>query len=66
MQGLGNGAMRGIIPRAIEQVARYKQSLERDGWKYGAFHSSQLFQRTCVTILLLPIILISYCFNQQK
>jgi len=35
MQGSGKGAMRGIIPRAIEQVAMYKESLEKEGWKYG-------------------------------
>lgn len=34
MQGSGNGQMRGIIPRAIEQVGSYKQELERDGWQY--------------------------------
>jgi len=35
MQGSGNGPMRGIIPRAIEQVGEYKQQLERDGWQYS-------------------------------
>jgi len=35
MQGSGNGQMRGIIPRAIEQVGEYKVQLERDGWKYS-------------------------------
>merc|ERR1719330_2114271 len=34
MQGSGNGQMRGIIPRAIEQVGQYKNELERDGWEY--------------------------------
>jgi len=34
MQGSGNGQMRGIIPRAIEQVGEYKQNLEKQGWKY--------------------------------
>ena len=34
MQGTGFGQMRGIIPRAIEQVGEYKKSLERDGWQY--------------------------------
>jgi kinesin family protein C1 len=34
MQGSGNGQMRGIIPRAIEQVGDYKAQLERDGWRY--------------------------------
>ena len=34
MQGSGVGQMRGIIPRAIEQVGTYKQQLEKDGWKY--------------------------------
>lgn len=34
MQGTGNGQMRGIIPRAIEQVGQYKEHLEKDGWQY--------------------------------
>uniref|UniRef100_A0A7S4JBW0 Kinesin motor domain-containing protein n=1 Tax=Odontella aurita TaxID=265563 RepID=A0A7S4JBW0_9STRA len=34
MQGSGSGAMRGIIPRSIEQVGSYKTELERDGWQY--------------------------------
>jgi len=34
MQGTGNGQMRGIIPRAIEQVGQYKEMLEKDGWQY--------------------------------
>lgn len=34
MQGSGVGQMRGIIPRAIEQVGKYKETLEKDGWKY--------------------------------
>jgi len=34
MQGFGTGQMRGIIPRAIEQVGTYKKQLERDGWRY--------------------------------
>lgn len=28
------GQMRGIIPRAIEQVSEYKAQLESDGWQY--------------------------------
>lgn len=35
MQGSGVGQMRGIIPRAIEQVGEYKQTLEKDGWQYS-------------------------------
>jgi len=35
MQGSGLGQMRGIIPRAIEQVGRYKEQLELEGWKYS-------------------------------
>jgi len=35
MQGTGNGQMRGIIPRAIEQVGQYKEQLEKDGWQYN-------------------------------
>lgn len=34
MQGSGNGQMRGLIPRAIEQVGNYKAELEKDGWQY--------------------------------
>jgi kinesin family protein C1 len=34
MQGSGTGAMRGIIPRAIQQVGNYKSELEKDGWEY--------------------------------
>jgi kinesin family protein C1 len=34
MQGSGLGQMRGIIPRAIEQVGEYKNELEAQGWKY--------------------------------
>jgi len=34
MQGSGNGAMRGIIPRAMEQVGLYKTQLEKKGWSY--------------------------------
>mmetsp|Transcript_70581 Transcript_70581/g.159661 ORF Transcript_70581/g.159661 Transcript_70581/m.159661 type:complete len:617 (+) Transcript_70581:111-1961(+) len=34
MQGVGASAMRGIIPRAIEQVAEYKAQLEEQGWVY--------------------------------
>mmetsp|Transcript_35013 Transcript_35013/g.40517 ORF Transcript_35013/g.40517 Transcript_35013/m.40517 type:complete len:397 (+) Transcript_35013:1374-2564(+) len=34
MQGSGTGPMRGIIPRAIEQVGRYKNDLENAGWVY--------------------------------
>lgn len=35
MQGLGNGPMRGIIPRAMEQVGLYKRELEGKGWEYA-------------------------------
>jgi len=35
MQGSGFGQMRGIIPRAIEQVGEYKELLEQDGWQYN-------------------------------
>lgn len=35
MQGTGIGQMRGIIPRAIEQVGQYKEQLEKDGWQYN-------------------------------
>ena len=34
MQGIGSSGMRGIIPRAVEQVASYKASLEEQGWVY--------------------------------
>ena len=35
MQGSGHGSMRGIIPRAMEQVGFYKTQLEKKGWKYA-------------------------------
>jgi len=35
MQGSGVGQMRGIIPRAIEQVGQYKAALEQEGWRYS-------------------------------
>lgn len=35
MQGSGEGAMRGIIPRAIQQVGMYKLQLEEKGWEYS-------------------------------
>lgn len=35
MQGSGVGQMRGIIPRAIEQVGEYKEQLMQDGWQYN-------------------------------
>ncbi|EWM23708.1 dna topoisomerase [Nannochloropsis gaditana] len=34
MQGFGSGPMKGIIPRAMEQVGRYKKMLEAQGWVY--------------------------------
>ena len=34
MQGSGTGSMRGIIPRAMQQVGLYKQDLEAKGWQY--------------------------------
>jgi kinesin family protein C1 len=34
MSGSGKGSMRGIIPRAIEQVGAYKTALEAKGWEY--------------------------------
>lgn len=34
MQGSGVGQMRGIIARAIEQVGKYKSTLEGQGWTY--------------------------------
>ncbi len=34
MQGFGHGPMKGIIPRAMEQVGRYKTMLESQGWVY--------------------------------
>eukprot|EP00615_Pteridomonas_danica_P011898 CAMPEP_0114331298 /NCGR_PEP_ID=MMETSP0101-20121206/2313_1 /TAXON_ID=38822 ORGANISM="Pteridomonas danica, Strain PT" /NCGR_SAMPLE_ID=MMETSP0101 /ASSEMBLY_ACC=CAM_ASM_000211 /LENGTH=1158 /DNA_ID=CAMNT_0001461573 /DNA_START=37 /DNA_END=3517 /DNA_ORIENTATION=- len=35
MQGIGAGDMRGIIPRAVQQVAEYKLKLEEQGWEYS-------------------------------
>jgi kinesin family member C1 len=34
MQGSGDGPMRGIIPRAIQQVGKYKVEQEAKGWEY--------------------------------
>jgi len=34
MQGSGSGPMRGIIPRAMEQVGIYKKKMESQGWVY--------------------------------
>ena len=34
MQGSGNGSMRGLIPRAMQQVGQYKNELESKGWAY--------------------------------
>jgi kinesin family member C1 len=34
MNGSGDGSMRGIIPRAMEQVGLYKQQLQEKGWQY--------------------------------
>lgn len=34
MQGSGNGSMRGVIPRAMQQVGHYKNELEAKGWEY--------------------------------
>jgi kinesin family protein C1 len=34
MQGSGDGPMRGIIPRAIQQIGKYKTELESQGWVY--------------------------------
>lgn len=34
MNGSGNGSMRGIIPRAMEQVGSYRRALREKGWVY--------------------------------
>lgn len=34
MNGSGDGAMRGIIPRAIEQIGKYKSELMEKGWTF--------------------------------
>jgi kinesin family protein C1 len=34
MNGSGDGSMRGIIPRAMEQVGTYKRQLQEKGWQY--------------------------------
>lgn len=34
MQGSGSGSMRGVIPRAVQQVGQYKSALEEKGWNY--------------------------------
>lgn len=35
MQGSGNGAMRGIIPRAVEQILQQSQKMESHGWSFS-------------------------------
>lgn len=44
MQGYGVGVMRGIIPRAMEQVGVYKSELESKGLSsfFTKFFSSQI------------------------
>ena len=34
MQGSGNGAMRGIIPRAVEQVLDQSAAMQQSGWMF--------------------------------
>jgi kinesin family protein C1 len=34
MTGTGSGAMRGLIPRSIEQIGLHKKMLEQEGWEY--------------------------------
>eukprot|EP01038_Epipyxis_sp_PR26KG_P005260 gene5260-7309_t len=34
MQGSGNGSMRGVIPRAIQQLGISKMYMEKKGWEY--------------------------------
>jgi kinesin family protein C1 len=35
MQGTGTASMRGLIPRSIEQIGNYQQTLEKEGWVYN-------------------------------
>ena len=35
MQGSGNGAMRGIIPRAVEQILSQAKSMQSQKWKFN-------------------------------
>jgi kinesin family protein C1 len=35
MQGYGRGEMSGIIPRAIEQIGRYRDQVSEKGWVYS-------------------------------
>ena len=35
LQGTGSGAMRGLIPRSIEQIGLHKKKLEQEGWEYA-------------------------------
>jgi kinesin family protein C1 len=35
MQGSGNGAMRGIIPRAVEQILAQAQLMEKQKWQFS-------------------------------
>ena len=46
MTGSGTGSMRGIIPRAMQQVGNYKNELEGKGWEVNIsppfYHYSHL------------------------
>jgi kinesin family member C1 len=45
MQGVGSGNMRGIIPRAVQQVAEYKAKLEEQVMGFGMLYSFQFYFR---------------------
>ncbi len=67
MQGSGDGPMRGIIPRAIEQVGKYMKELESKGWVFDMQVSFvEIYNETIRVISLFHINLnlIRICFER--
>ncbi|KAJ8613823.1 hypothetical protein CTAYLR_004909 [Chrysophaeum taylorii] len=54
MQGSGRGAMRGIIPRALEQVATYLEEQRERGWEYAMHVTYVEIYNETVRDLLIP------------
>jgi len=55
MQGSGTGPMRGIIPRAMEQVGVYKAEMESQGWVYDMSVSFLEIYNESIQDLLWPL-----------
>jgi len=55
MQGSGQGPMRGIIPRAMEQVGAYKTELQAQGWVYEMQVSFLEIYNETINDLLWPL-----------